>query len=185
IEVLQRVTERPLVWATAQYLEFARPPAVVELEVNEVVRGHYSSQARVLARVDGAEIFTVLATLGRRPLPWSGERAVRPDVPDPHACTTRPVLPHMRGTVIERLEMRLADARLTEQLDGTPGSGRCSMWVHLPRGLEATAATLAIVGDYVPFGIGQALGRPLWSNSLDNTLRFVRGDTTGWILADV
>ena len=185
IEVVEHVTGRPLVWATAQYLPFARPPAVVELEVNEVVRGHFSSQARVLARVDGDEILTVLATLGRRELPWSGEWAVRPDVPGPDASRSRPMLAHMRGTIIDRLEMRLADARLHDELDGVPGTGRCSMWVRLPRGLEATAATLAIVGDYVPFGIGQALGRPIWSNSLDNTLRFVRADATEWILADV
>jgi len=185
IEVLERVTGRPLVWATAQYLEFARPPAVVELEVNEVVRGHYSSQARVLARVDGQEIFTVLAALGRRDLPWSGDWAIRPDVPGPEASTTRPMLAHMVGTIVDRLEMRLADARLSEDLDGTQGPGRCSLWVRLPGGLGPTAATLAIVGDYVPFGIGQALGRPLWSNSLDNTLRFVRSHPTEWVLADV
>jgi acyl-CoA thioesterase II len=188
IEALERVTGRPLVWATAQYLEFARPPAVVELEVNEVVRGHHSSQARVLARVDGREIFTVLAALGRRTLPWSGEWALRPDVPGPEASTTRPMLPHMLGTIVDRLEMRLADARRFEDLDGTPGNGRCSLWVRLPVGLDATAATLAIVGDYVPFGIGQALGRPAWSNSLDNTLRFVGARPTrpgAWVLADI
>ncbi len=53
IEVLERVTGRPLVWATAQFLQFARPPSVVELDINEEVRGHATSQARVLARVDG------------------------------------------------------------------------------------------------------------------------------------
>jgi acyl-CoA thioesterase len=173
------------VWATAQYLEFARPPAVVELEVNEVVRGHFSSQARVLARVDGREIFTVVAALGRRTFPWDGEWALRPDVPDPEASAVRPLLAHMVGTIVDRLEMRLADARPTELLDGMPGSGRCSLWVRLPRGLEPTAAALAIVGDYVPFGIGQALGRPTWSNSLDNTLRVVRAHSTDWVLADV
>jgi acyl-CoA thioesterase len=185
IEVLERVTGRPLVWATAQYLEFARPPAVVELEVNEVVRGHFSSQARVLARVDGREIFTVVAALGRRTFPADGEWALRPDVPDPESSTVRPMLPHMLGTIVDRLQMRFADARPMELLDGTPGSGRSSLWVQLPPGLEATAAALAIVGDYVPFGIGQALGRPTWSNSLDNTLRVVRAHPTRWILADV
>jgi acyl-CoA thioesterase II len=185
IEALERVTGRPLVWATAQYLEFARPPAVVRLEVNEVVRGHFSSQARVLARVDGREIFTVLAALGRRTFPADGEWALRPDVPDPESSMVRPMLPHMVGTIVDRLEMRLADARPVELLDGTPGSGRSSLWVRLPPGLEATAAALAIVGDYVPFGIGQALGRPTWSNSLDNTLRVVRAHPTGWVLADV
>jgi acyl-CoA thioesterase-2 len=40
IEVLERLTGRPLVWASAQYLAFARPPDVVELDATEVTRGH-------------------------------------------------------------------------------------------------------------------------------------------------
>jgi acyl-CoA thioesterase len=185
IEVLERVTERPLVWATAQYLQFARPPSVVELEVNEVARGHTTSQARVLARVEGLEIFTVVAALGQRALPWSGEWAVHPEVPSVAASPPRPVAPHMEGTIGARLETRLASARLFEELDGAPGDGRSALWVRLPPELDATAAALAILGDYVPFGIGQALGRPVRSNSLDNTIRMVRVHPTEWVLADI
>jgi len=185
IEVLERLAGRPLVWATAQFLEFARPPSVVELEATEVVRGHSSSQGRVLGTVDGREIFTVVAALGRRDLPWEGEWAVHPDVPPPEESPTRPLMPHMVGTLAERLEMRLANARQPEALDGTPGDGRSALWVRLPEHLSATASALAIVGDYVPWGISQALGRPTGSNSLDNTLRMVRVHPTEWVLADV
>ena len=66
-----------------------------------------------------------------------------------------------------------------------PGDGRSALWVHLPDGLEATAAALAIVADYVPFGISQAGGRRARSNSLDNTLRMVRVHPTEWVLADI
>jgi acyl-CoA thioesterase II len=185
IEVLERVTGRPLVWATAQYLQFARPPSVVELEVNEVVRGHATSQARVLARVDGREIFTVVAALGRRSLPLEGEWAVRPDVPSIADSPPRTLAPHMEGTIATRLETRLASARNFEELDGTPGDGRCALWVRLPPQLEATAAALAILGDYVPFGLSQALGCRIQSNSLDNTVRMVRVHPTEWVLADI
>jgi acyl-CoA thioesterase II len=187
VEVLERVTGRPLVWATAQYLAFARPPDVVELEAVEAARGHHSSQARVLARVDGREIFTVVGALGRRDLGWSGSWAVRPDVPPVAESLARPVAAHHRGTIAERLEMRIANARPLETLDGTPGDGRSALWARLP-GIPATGAALAIVADYVPFGIGQALGHPTSSNSLDNTLRIVRPShrhETEWVLADV
>jgi acyl-CoA thioesterase len=185
IEVLERVTGRPLVCATAQFLQFANPPSVVELDVAEVVRGHSSSQARVLAHVGGDEIFTVLAALGRRSLPWEGEWAAHPEVPTTEESEPRPIPPHQAGTIADRLEMRLADARPFEDLDGTPGDGRSALWVRIPEHLDASAATLAILGDYVPFGISQAGGRRARSNSLDNTLRMVRVHPTEWVLADI
>lgn len=187
IEVLERVTGRPFVWGTAQFLAFARPPAVVELEAVEVTRGHRSSQARVFARVDGEEIFTVVAALGRRELPWSGSWAVRPDVPAVAASPPRVLPPHQQGTIGERLDMRMSRARPMDALDGMAGDGRTALWVRLP-GIPATGAALAIIADYVPFGIGQALGRRVSSNSLDNTLRMVRPaepHPTEWVLADV
>jgi acyl-CoA thioesterase len=55
----------------------------------------------------------------------------------------------------------------------------------MPEVLEMSAAALAIVGDFVPFGIGQALGRRAGGNSLDNTLRIAHRVPTTWVLADV
>src|SRR5690606_26587097 len=54
-----------------------------------------------------------------------------------------------------------------------------------PELLDMSAATLAILGDYVPFGIGQALGARAGGNSLDNTLRIGRLVPTEWVLLDV
>ena len=48
-----------------------------------------------------------------------------------------------------------------------------------------SAAALAIVGDYVPFGISQSLGHRAGGNSLDNTLRVASRVPTDWILADI
>jgi acyl-CoA thioesterase-2 len=184
IEALERTTDRPLVWASAQYLSYARPPSIVEIDITEVVRGHRSSQARAVARVDGEEIFTVNAALGSREFPLSGSWAVRPDVPPPGASPRREMLPRHRGTIMDRLETRLAAARPIQELPGPPGDGRAALWVHLPS-LEMSAAALAIVGDFVPFGVGQALGERAGGNSLDNTLRVATRHPTEWILADV
>ena len=86
---------------------------------------------------------------------------------------------------MDRIEMRIADARTFDELDGTPGDGRSALWVRLPGVLEMSAASLAIVGDYVPFGISQSLGHRAGGNSLDNTLRVASRDPTDWILADI
>jgi acyl-CoA thioesterase len=48
-----------------------------------------------------------------------------------------------------------------------------------------SAAALAVFGDYVPFGVGQALGEYMSGSSLDNTLRVFRLVPTEWVLVDV
>jgi acyl-CoA thioesterase II len=184
IEALEQSTGRPLVWATAQYLSYARPPSVGETATTEIVRGHRISQARAIGTVDGEEIFTVTAALGTREFPLEGSWALRPDVPPPSESPPRIMLDRHQGSIMDRIEMRLADARSFDELDGVPGDGRASLWAHLPA-LEMSAAALAIVGDFVPFGVGQSLGVRAGGNSLDNTLRVVRRHPTEWILADV
>jgi acyl-CoA thioesterase len=184
IEVMEQVTGRPCVWATAQYLAFARPPEVIDLEVKEVVRGHRISQARVIAHVGDTEILTVVAALGERTMPFEGQWAIRPEVPRPEDCPPRVLTQHHEGTINERLEGRLADARSMDEFPGPPGTGNSALWIRLPE-LEMSSAALAIVGDFVPFGMSQALGQRAGGNSLDNTLRIARRVPTEWVLADV
>jgi acyl-CoA thioesterase II len=185
IEVMEQVTGRPCIWATAQFLSYARPPSVVELDVYEVVRGHQISQARVIAHVGDAEILTVIGALGQRPLPLEGQWSRRPTVPPPGECPPRPMMNHHEGTISTRLDARLADARPFYDFPGPAGSGNAALWVRMPEVLEMSAAALAIIGDFVPFGIGQALGRRAGGNSLDNTLRVAHRSPTEWVLADV
>ncbi len=185
IEVMEQVTGRPCIWATAEFLSYARPPSIVELDVYEVVRGHQMSQTRVIAHVGDTEILTVVGALGQRPLPLEGQWAARPDVPAPETCAPRPMMNHHEGTISARLDARLADARPFWEFPGPEGSGNASLWVRMPEVLDMSAAALAIIGDFVPFGIGQALGRRAGGNSLDNTLRVAHRVATDWVLADV
>ncbi|HEY5012522.1 MAG TPA: thioesterase family protein [Acidimicrobiia bacterium] len=185
IEAAEQLTGRPLVWATAQYLTFARPPAVLELDAAEIVRGHQISQVRVLAHVGGQEILTVLAALGDRPHPLAGQWANRPDVPAPDDCPPRVLLDHNQGTISDRLDMRIARGRSVDEFPAPPGDGNSALWVRMPGLAEMSAAGLAIIGDFVPFGISQALGMRAGGNSLDNTLRIARRAPTDWVLADI
>ena len=186
IEALERDSGRPVVWATAQFLSYAPPGSTVEIETVEAVRGHQISQARAVGRIDGQEILTVNAALGAREAAHEGSWAEMPDVPKPQDCPVREVTEaRHQGTIVESLEMRLANARQMDELPGEPGDGRSSLWVRMGELDLTQASLLAIFGDYVPFGIGQALGQRAGGNSLDNTIRIAHRHATDWVLADI
>ena len=48
-----------------------------------------------------------------------------------------------------------------------------------------SAPALAVLGDYVPLGLGTTLETDVSSNSLDNTIRIVSLAETEWVLVDV
>ena len=70
-------------------------------------------------------------------------------------------------------------------MDGTPGSPDSALWARVPGHLTPSAATLAIVGDYVSGAVSQPLGRRAMGRSLDNTLRMVQVKPTEWVLCDI
>ena len=184
VEAMERHTGRPLVWATAQYLSFARSPAVVDIEVVDAAVGHKTSQVRATGHVGQEEIFTVNAALGRRHFPAEGEWAVPPEVPPPDACPARQTDERHQGTLMSRMEMRVAKGRGSDEFPGPPGDGRAALWARIP-GLDVSSTALSVVGDIVPFGISQSLGIRAGGNSLDNTIRVVRLVPTEWMLLDV
>lgn len=187
ISALEGTTGRPVVWASAQYLSFARSPEVLDLDVTVPVAGHQTTQARVVGHVADREIFTVNAALGRRPMGVEGTWAEMPEVPPPAECSPRGFRFETNGEYLhDRLDVRIARGLSFEEMptEGMPG-GRSALWAKLPEVLEMSSAALAVLGDYVPFGIGQALGIQAGGNSLDNTLRLGRIDATEWVLLDI
>jgi acyl-CoA thioesterase-2 len=165
IAAMEGTTGRPVVWATAQYLSYARPGSVMDIDVTIAVEGRQTTQARAVGMVAGTEILTVNAALGSRPLDMAGQWAERPDVPPPDECEPR----ERRFTtesIMDRLVQRLALADRE--------AGRVALWTRVPELLEMSAPALAVIGDYVPMG-----------NSLDNTLRVARVVPTEWVLADI
>jgi acyl-CoA thioesterase len=186
IAAMEGTTGRPLVWATAQYLSYAQPGSVVDVDVTIAVDGHQITQGRAVGHVADREIFTVNAALGQRDLDIEHTWAVAPDVPPPEECGPR--LPRIEGqeSIMSRIDVRLADARDWSEMKGNPApGGRSALWARIPDLLDPSAAALAILGDYVPFGIGQALGEFAGGNSLDNTLRVLRVVPTEWVLLDI
>lgn len=186
ISAMERTTGRPLIWATAQYLSYAKPPSIVDLDVTAPAVGKYNSQARVTGHVGDKEIFTVNAALGARPSDLAGQWLAMPDVPRPEDCEPST---HWRAAeygVHSRIEVRTVKGRYGADRDGNPeGDGRSLMWIRPRERFAIDAPMLAIMADHVPSGIGNALGKNAGGNSLDNTLRIRRIVPTEWVLCDI
>ncbi|MEX0847650.1 MAG: acyl-CoA thioesterase [Ilumatobacteraceae bacterium] len=186
LSAMEGTSGRETIWATAQYLSYAKPGEVLDVDVTLAVEGHQMTQARAICHVGNREILTVNAALGHRPLENTGQWETMPDVPTPEECRTRTHRLPIDGTINERMEQRLVKGRDFDDLDGNPGDGQTLMWVRIPDVIEGVdAAALAVLGDFVPMGVGQALGVRGGGNSLDNTLRVVHLVPTEWVLLDI
>jgi acyl-CoA thioesterase-2 len=186
IGAMERTCQRPVIWATAQYLSFARPPSVLDLDVWTPAEGKHNTQARVIGHVDDKEILTVNAALGSRPGDVSRQWVDRPDVKPAADCLSAD---HWRGDeddLHSRLEVRVASGRYGDGKSGAErDDGRLALWIR-PRGDYPIDSTmLAVIADHVPSGIGSALGRNGGGNSLDNTIRFRHIVPTKWVLCDI
>jgi acyl-CoA thioesterase-2 len=182
---LEQASGRATAWATAQYLSFAETGTTLELDVTLAVTGKQITQGRAVGRVQGREILTVNAALGHGQLELEGTWVEPPEVPRPLDCPERVVPPMFADSVLSRVEVRAAKGRMMEALDGKPGDGSSAFWARLPGHLETSAATLAIIGDYVSGGLSEPLGKRTMGRSLDNTIRVARIVPTEWILCDI
>lgn len=186
ISAMEGISGRDCVWATAQYLSYAKPGEVMDVDITIAVEGHQITQARAVGHVGNREILTVNAALGTREIEQRGQWETMPDVPPPDRCSPRPHRMPVEGTINERLEQRLVKGRETDQLSGEHGDGQVLMWARIPDVLDGVdASALAVLGDFVPMGVGQALGVQGGGNSLDNTLRVVHLVPTDWVLLDI
>ena len=160
----------------------------MDIDVIQAVSGHQISQARAVCHVGDREILTVNAALGDRDLAEAGQWETMPaDVPPPHECQERPHVLDWSGTISGRMDQRIVKGReRLEDLDGTPGDGQVVLWSRIPEVIDGVdAATLSILGDFVPMGVGQSRGIRGGGNSLDNTLRIGRLVPTEWVLLDI
>ncbi|MET3528620.1 acyl-CoA thioesterase [Phenylobacterium koreense] len=186
IVALERTCERPVIWATAQYLSYARPPSVVDLDVWVPAAGKYNSQARVISHVGDKEILTVNAALGSRPSDISRQWLTMPEAPPPEDCEPSE---HWRGggnDLHSRIEVRVAQGRYGAASIGEPADdGRLLLWIRSREGLPVDSSLLAIMADFIPGAVGNALGLNAGGNSLDNTIRYRRIVPTEWVLCDI
>lgn len=192
ISALEGTSERNCVWATAQYLSYARPGEVVDIDVTIAVEGNSITQARAVCHVADREILTVNAALGDRDFERTGQwESLPPDLPAPMSLPKLPVRADQDGTITAQLDQRMVKG---VEWDGssvavgvpTTSDGQTLMWARIPDVItDVDATTLSILGDFVPMGVGQAMRVRGGGNSLDNTLRVCKLVPTDWVLMDI
>jgi len=190
IQAIESATGRPAVWATGQYIAQTQPGEVMDLEVTIPSRGYTVSQGRMVGHVGEREIITVLAAVGERPELSRGIWAAPADVPSPDECEP---LERTFGDDANAESMHHhGDIRVARgmfgfmEVGGTPsGDERTTIWSRMP-GVRNDPGALAIMADYGPSALGNALGQQTNCTSLDNTIRFADSahDDGDWVQLD-
>lgn len=190
IEAAERVTERPLMWITTQFLTNTAPGTVVDVDVATPVAGRATSQVHVNASVDGELMLSSLCAHTSRPEGKRETFLTMPSVPPPEDCgpLAEPfdAVPNRPNSFFDLLDRRVAIGTFGFGEDQRPQPCPLAVWSRVRGQPLRTAASLAFIGDIVPLGICIALGQPLGGTSIDNTLRVVQTDfETEWALLEI
>jgi len=89
ISALEGTSSRRCVWATGQYLSYANPGEVVDIDITIAVEGHAITQARAVCHVADREILTVNAALGERDRPPPVRVVLRNSQTPPYVAGSR------------------------------------------------------------------------------------------------
>lgn len=189
IRALERTTGRQTIWATAQYLSYANPGQIVDIDVIVPKEGKNITQARVLGHVQDREIFTVNAAVGSRGKEHDHQWVTMPNVPPPEQCERMPRFGREKEEDLHpRMNMRVARGRYGADRNNAELSddGRAVLWARpMDESIPIDTAMLAVIADFVPSASGHALGKQAGANSLDNTIRIRKIVPTDWVCCDI
>lgn len=183
VESLEQITERPVIWASCQFNNFARTDAEILLKIEESVRGRNVSHANVDARVNGDPVSKTLATLGHRDVDTHTQWLEMPQLDKPEECP-RFGIGKVKGDkecIDNRIEFRVARGSLRKDKQV---EGQMALWARIPELDKISTASIALMADYLPVSAGSMLKRPAGGNSLDNSLRVLRIEQSEWLLCD-
>src|SRR5690606_7457914 len=111
VTAIQRTCERPVIWATAHYLSYARLGQILDIDVWEPVKGKTVTQARAIGHVDDSEVLTVNAAVGHKAGTPTDQWPRAPVAPPPQDCPSAPDHPDQGGNFHERFDVLDASGR--------------------------------------------------------------------------
>jgi acyl-CoA thioesterase len=187
VAAAERTVGRRCVWATVQYLAPIRADADLRMEIDLGAQGIALTQASGRGSVDGQPALMAIGTFGGDG-PHDVQFSERPDFPQPSDCKERRMPPPWGGGLLEQIEQRTLPGMALPDPEGRPGSGRSMLWMRLRQAVDHELGALAVLADLAPSGISEAVGRPTFGTSLDNSIRAARlpePASSGWVLMDI
>ncbi|MCB1646578.1 MAG: thioesterase family protein [Pseudomonadales bacterium] len=183
VVALEQATGKPAIWATGQYLSLTQQPETLDLQVVLPAVGRNVTQGRVVGQIGEREIITVLGACGQRPNEVQGMWQPFPEVPEPEECDLL-VRDDMGSSLHQWVEIRLIKGMFGFSGQGEPShDGSSLFWARMPKVAHDPGA-LAIIADYMPSSLGNALGRVMHCTSIDNTIRFANPVESEWVLCE-
>lgn len=192
IIALEAATGQPPVYMTCQFASTVSPPAELAFRTELLAQGRTASQGQVIGTSEQRTILALLGATGSRRedhrMIWRG----MPETAPPDVC--EPLQRFQENEALhDHVEVRMARGMFGFAPEGAPGRGRSSgdastlFWLRMPA-VQHDAASLALMADYLPSGVGNSLDTRIFCSSLDNTIRFVEPievDTSSeWLLCE-
>lgn len=172
IDALQSWADKPLLWATIQFLNPGSQGDEVDITLAKTGGGRRIIQAGATLKNDSTTLQTMVAALGARDSETDIQFVQSPDVKRPNECSIKTEESFNRsGDLMDQFERRTA-------LEDEAAGLEC-MWIRPKFGTEVSAPLLALTSD---FFLG-AHKRCRGGTSLDNTIRICGLKSTGWILS--
>lgn len=180
VKSLELQTERSVIWASAQFIDYARPGETLDLLIEEVSVGHNVTQARVKGLVGDKEIFSASGSLGARKNKNEGQWATFPKVVPVEACDAYKMpLPDFgkKEHIHTQQEYLLPFNDEIKRPDD-----KHLVWARVKDAAHDEASTLAVIADMATASAGPLLKKLVGGSSLDNTIRIVKLVPTEWVL---
>lgn len=189
---LEALTGQPVVYMTCQFASTALPPDELVFAPEVLASGRTVTQARITAANQGKTVLALLGATGDRTEHHRVTGQRMPEAPPPEELEPlrrEPENPSLHHHVDVRMARGAFGFAPEDALGrGTPSGDSSSLiWMRLPN-VHHDAAAMAILADYLPSGVGNAVGTQVFASSLDNTLRitgpFENDPSSEWVLGE-
>lgn len=170
LEALETTADRPLLWATTQFVSSAVPGAELEIDIEPAMVGRSVIQARATLREGTRIIQQALAALGGYSDAVGHVFGTMPAVPRPEDCPLAEDRGAMPDSLVAQFEQRIA----AQDED----AGAAHIWYREVDGAPMSVGLIAIIADFM----GGAHPATMGCTSLDNTLRIFTVKPADWVL---